>query len=61
MSDNNYSKEKLDFVSNLNGTSLWNVLNIMVTFPMINFFSILIKSFLFGSLVFNSESSRYFW
>ncbi len=41
-----YIEEKLDFVSNLNGTTLNDLLGLISLFPMINFLCILIKIFL---------------
>jgi hypothetical protein len=38
--------EKIAFVSNLNGTSLNDLVLLISTFPMINFFAVLLKLFL---------------
>lgn len=40
-----YAKEKLDFVSNLNGTSLTYMVSLAVLFPMINLLSVMLKMF----------------
>jgi len=57
---NDYAVEKLNFVSNLNGTSLHQLLNLIVTFPIINFFSVLIKIILINELTLN-DGAKKFW
>ena len=55
-----YKTEKLNFISNLNGTSLENLVTLISVFPMINFVCVMIKIvFLFtSSSVKNSNSSK---
>ena len=43
MATNRYKEEKLEFVSNLNGTSFSEVVGIISLFPMINFIGIMLK------------------
>ena len=57
---NDYAVEKLNFVSNLNGTSLHQLLNLIVTFPIINFFSVLIKIILINELTLK-DGAKKFW
>jgi hypothetical protein len=38
-----YKAEKLNFISNLNGTSLENLVSLISIFPMINFVCVMIK------------------
>ena len=41
---NDYSSEKLSFVSNLNGTTLNEIFALLTLFPLINYLSVLIKA-----------------
>ncbi len=46
----NYEEEKLKFVSNLSGTSLYELISQLTLIPLIYFMSVLIKgTFLFGT------------
>jgi hypothetical protein len=55
-----YKTEKLNFISNLNGTSLENLVTLISVFPMINFVCIMIKIFFLytSSSVKNSNLSK---
>ena len=48
-----YASEKLQFVSNLNGTTLNEIVTLLTLFPLINFMSILAK--VFGLFYLNSK------
>ena len=43
MDDENYRIEKLNFVSNLKGTTIDRIINIMIIVPLIYLVSILVK------------------
>lgn len=55
-----YKTEKLNFISNLNGTSLENLVTLISVFPMINFVCVMIKIFFLytSSSVKNSNLSK---
>jgi hypothetical protein len=44
--EEDYATQKLKFVSNLNGTTLNEIVSLLTLFPLINFLSVLLKMFL---------------
>lgn len=59
--NDDYAKEKLDFVSNLNGTSLTYLVSLVILFPMINLFSVLLKILLLFCVATNDVQRNFFY
>ena len=58
MHDDLYAKQKLDFVSNLNGTTLGDVVSQLASFSMISFLGVMVKLML---VVSNAAIVNKFW
>ena len=61
MDDEKYRIEKLNFVSNLNGTSIDRIVNILTIVPLTYFLSVLIKIHLIIRLSSKKISSLGLW
>lgn len=49
MDEQSYLKEKQNFYANLKGTSFNEVLNLIISLSLINFFGILVKTLFFNT------------
>ena len=58
MLNDKYRQAKLDFVSNLNGSNLNDVLVIISLFPMIHFISIMLKIILLFSFYYTATKAK---
>ena len=56
-----YKSAKLNFVSNLNGTTLSYMISMISLFPLINFVCVLVKTYVLHSRSAAFKSNNFYW